>query len=248
MSAKSCELDGRALQLLTSEDGCVLLDIEHDRILKLNSVAAEMLTELSGGKTELQVANRLSLKYQVSEQRVTADVAALKRRIADLGIDRASVQRHVPETSAHSSESHPSFPWYGRVSDQDWPKPNIRMVAAALMGLVVFDLILSILSLKVLCSCVRSWPAKRSRCSDPSTVGRVCASVHRACVWYPKRTLCLQRSAVTTCLLRTYGVSAFLKIGVRPLPFQAHAWVEADGSVINDWPKIKKFYSSLAAH
>jgi hypothetical protein len=248
MLAKSCEFDGRALQLLTSEDGCVLLDIEHDRILKLNSIAAEMLTELSGGTTELQIATSLSLKYQVSEQRVAADVAALKRRIVELGIDGSSVHRHVPEATAQSSESHSSFPWYGRVSDQDWPTPKIRMVAAALLGLAVFDLILSILSLKVLCSCVRSWPAKGSRCSDPSTVGRVCASVHRACVWYPKRTLCLQRSAVTTCLLRTYGVSAFLKIGVRPMPFQAHAWVEADGSVINDWPKVKKFYSSLASH
>ncbi len=248
MFPKSCEFDGRALQLLTSEDGCVLLDIEHDRILKLNSVAAEMLTELSGGKTELQIAKSLSLKYQVSEQRVAADVGSLKQRIVELGIDRASVHQHVPEACAQSSGLHPSFPWYGHVSDQNWPAPRIRMVAAALLGLAVFDLILSILSLKILCSCVRRWPAKRSKSPDRSTVGRVCASVHRACVWYPKRTLCLQRSAVTTCLLRSYGVSAFLKIGVRPMPFQAHAWVEADGSVINDWPKVKKFYSSLTSH
>jgi hypothetical protein len=34
-------------------------------------------------------------------------------------------------------------------------------------------------------------------------------------------------------------------IGVRPMPFLAHAWVEADGAVVNDWPKVKTFYHFL---
>jgi hypothetical protein len=253
MSAKSCEFDGRPLQLLTSEDGCVLLDIEHDRILKLNSVAAEMLVELSVGQTDLQIARNLSLKYQVSEQRVAADIAALRRRIVELGIDGASVRKHEAGTHDQSSESRPSFPWYGQTSDQAGPKPPTAMVVAALVGLAIFDLILSLFSLKVMCACVRSWPVrswpvKRSGIIDREVIGRVCNSVHRACVWYPKRTLCLQRSAVTTCLLRVRGVSAAMKIGVRPMPFMAHAWVEADGFVVNDWPKVKKFYSPLVSH
>jgi len=231
-----------------SEDGCVLLDIEHDRILKLNSVAAELLTELSGGQTDLQIARNLSLKYQVGEQRVAADIAALKRRIVELGIDGALVRKHEPGTHEHSTESRPSFPWYGQTSDQAGPKPPTAMVVAAFLGLAIFDVILSLLSLKVLCACVRSWPVKRSRFVDREVIGRVCNAVHRACVWYPKRTLCLQRSAVTTCLLRVRGISAAMKIGVRPMPFMAHAWVEADGFVVNDWPKVKKFYSSLASH
>jgi len=248
MSAKSCEFDGRALQLLTSEDGCVLLDIEHDRILKLNSVAAEMLAELSVGQTDLQIARNLSLKYQVSEQRVASDIAALKRRIDELGIDGASVRKHKPGTHAHSTESRPSFPWYSHASAQTGPRPPIITVMAALVGLVVFDLILSLFSLKVMCACVRSWPVKHSRTIDREVIGCVCNAVHRACVWYPKRTLCLQRSAVTTCLLRVRGISAAMKIGVRPMPFMAHAWVEADGFVVNDWPKVKKFYSPLVSH
>lgn len=248
MSARWCEFTGHSLQLLTSEDGCVLLDIEHDRILKLNSVAAEMLTELSGGQTELQIARNLSLKYHVSEQRVAADIAALKRRIDELGIDGASVRKLEPGTNAQNTESRPSFPWYGHASTQTGPRPAITTVMAALVGLASFDLILSLFSLKVMCACVRSWPVKRSGIIDREVIGSVCNAVHRACVWYPKRTLCLQRSAVTTCLLRVRGISAAMKIGVRPMPFMAHAWVEADGFVVNDWPKVKKFYSPLVSH
>jgi Transglutaminase-like superfamily/Coenzyme PQQ synthesis protein D (PqqD) len=236
------------LQLLTSEDGCVLLDIDNDRILKLNSVAAEMWTLLSAGHTESQIAGSLSQKYQASEQRVAADVAALARRIAELRIARDSIFTPTPETGNQSSSPHPSFPWYGQASSYKGPKPTRRMVIAAFLGLAIFDAILSLLSLKSMCSCVRLWPVTRSTFASSAAIGQVCDAVQRACVWYPKRTLCLQRSAVTTCLLRAYGISARMMIGIRPMPFLAHAWVEADGSVINDWPRVKKFYRPLLSH
>lgn len=52
------------------------------------------------------------------------------------------------------------------------------------------------------------------------TVERVCEAVNYACVWYPKRVLCLQRSALTTCLLRKYGVPAKMVIGAQTVPFK----------------------------
>jgi hypothetical protein len=248
MAGSSGRTSGGRLQLLTSDDGCVLLDIENDRVLKLNSVAAEMWTMLSIGQTESQIAVALSQKYQVSEERVAADVVALARRIAELGVARDSIFTPAPETDHQSSSPNPSFPWYGQVSSYSGPNPTITMVVAAFLGLAIFDAILSLLSLKSMCSCVRLWPVKRSGFAGSSVAGQVCEAVHRACVWYPKRTLCLQRSAVTTCLLRTFGISARMMIGVRSMPFLAHAWVEADGSVINDWPRVKKFYRPLLSH
>jgi len=224
------------------------LDIENDRVLKLNSVAAEMWTMLSTGQTQSQIAVALSQKYRVSEERVAADVASLARRIDELGVARDSIFNPAPETDDPSGSPHPSFPWYGQASSYSGPTPTITMRVAAFLGLAVFDLILSLLSLKTLCSCVRLWPVKRSRFTGSWVTGQVCEAVQRACIWYPKRALCLQRSAVTTCLLRTFGISARMMIGVRSMPFLAHAWVEADGSVINDWPRVKKFYSPLLSH
>jgi hypothetical protein len=235
------------LQLLTSDDGCVLLDIERDQILKLNSVAAEMWKLLSAGQTESQVAINLSRKYQVSEERVANDVKALVGRIADIGAAQNSIFTDLPEQGIQSS-SQPSFPWYGRLSNDRAAKPSVRLILSALLGLLAFDAVLSLFSLNSLCSQVKAWPVKRRRTVNPNTIGQVCGAVDRACIWYPRRTLCLQRSAVTTCLLRSNGVLAQMMIGVRPMPFLAHAWVEANGSVINDWPRVKRFYRSLLAH
>lgn len=76
-------------------------------------------------------------------------------------------------------------------------------------------------------------------------VQRVCRAVDIACVWYWKQVLCLQRSAATVCLLKRYGVAATLVIGVQPLPFKAHAWVEVEGRVVNDKSYLPDIYLVL---
>ncbi|MCU1384449.1 MAG: hypothetical protein JWL71_3146 [Acidobacteria bacterium] len=70
-------------------------------------------------------------------------------------------------------------------------------------------------------------------------------AVDEACVWYVKRAPCLQRSAVTTCLLRRYGVRAELVIGYRGIPFESHAWVEVDGRIVNDRPQYQTCFTVL---
>lgn len=71
------------------------------------------------------------------------------------------------------------------------------------------------------------------------------AAVDRACVLYFKPVQCLQRSAATVCLLRQLGAPARLVVGVRHLPFQAHAWVEVEGRVINDKQSVVETYAVL---
>lgn len=84
--------------------------------------------------------------------------------------------------------------------------------------------------------------------ADPSGVKdreRVCHAVDLACAFYFKEVLCLQRSAVTSCLLRRYGIPAQMVIGVQQMPFRSHAWVEVDGEVINDAPHVRDLYMVL---
>jgi hypothetical protein len=73
----------------------------------------------------------------------------------------------------------------------------------------------------------------------------LCHAMDLACVFYPKRVMCLQRSAATTLLLRRYGKKAEMVIGAQFLPFKAHAWVEIDGAVVNDKPYILEVYRPL---
>jgi hypothetical protein len=84
---------------------------------------------------------------------------------------------------------------------------------------------------------------KVSRRTTPrDAVNQVCDAVNNACVWYPKRVLCLQRSAVITCMLRHYGVYALMVVGAQKVPFKAHAWAEVDGRAINERNDVQKRY------
>lgn len=73
----------------------------------------------------------------------------------------------------------------------------------------------------------------------------LCRAMDLACVFYPKRVMCLQRSAATTILLRRYGIGAEMVIGAQMLPFKSHAWVELNGKVINDKPYMLELYRPL---
>jgi len=77
------------------------------------------------------------------------------------------------------------------------------------------------------------------------TVQQICSAIDRACIWYPKRVLCLQRSAATVLLLKKRGIPAQLVIGAQQFPFRAHAWAELDGTVINDKPYMSNIYAIL---
>lgn len=74
-------------------------------------------------------------------------------------------------------------------------------------------------------------------------VEQICGAVNRACVWYPKTVLCLQRSVVTTYLLRRLGVPANVVFGAQIIPFKAHAWTEVGREAVNEKTDVKKHYT-----
>lgn len=114
----------------------------------------------------------------------------------------------------------------------------------AYLQLIRFDLCLASGSFNWLHRTVRSCRVARTTTSQ-GAIERICSSVDLACIWYWKDVWCLQRSAVTTCLLRRQGVDAAMVIGVQQVPFRAHAWVEVDGKVVNDKPYMRETYSVL---
>lgn len=118
------------------------------------------------------------------------------------------------------------------------------MVLQAYLRLLQFDLYLARRDFSALRDKVRNYPiSPRSDSSD--TLTRICSAMNKACIWYWKEALCLQRSAAMTCLLKRYGVSAQLIIAARQMPFRAHAWVEVDGQVINDNSNTAEMYGVL---
>ena len=118
------------------------------------------------------------------------------------------------------------------------------LVLRAYLKLIGFESCLRRHNFSVLYDKVRNCPLS-TRVSAPDDVKRICAAVDVACIWYWRQALCLQRSAAATCLLRRYGTNAQLVIGSRLMPFQAHAWVEVEGRVVNDRPHVKETYAVL---
>lgn len=69
---------------------------------------------------------------------------------------------------------------------------------------------------------------------DRARVKTLSYAISMAAAFLPARMLCLERSLVLYYSLRRAGVGATLRLGVRAFPFGAHAWVELDGSPVND--------------
>jgi hypothetical protein len=89
-------------------------------------------------------------------------------------------------------------------------------------------------------------PTSRRRSRKPAAVSaaNVCDAIDAAAVHYFHRVLCLQSAAAAVCLLRFYGIPAALVIGVRRLPFEAHAWVEVEGQVVlNDRSGLSRYHT-----
>jgi hypothetical protein len=112
----------------------------------------------------------------------------------------------------------------------------------ALFMLLAYDVLRVLCRFQTIYSMVRAWKV-RAKTNTSGIVDNVCMAVNYACVCYPKRALCLQRSFVTTYLLRKHGVGAQMILGAQKLPFKAHAWVESEGRAINERSNVQATYA-----
>jgi hypothetical protein len=80
---------------------------------------------------------------------------------------------------------------------------------------------------------------------DPEVVNAAERAVAMAGALYPGRARCLEQSLVLYTLLRGQGVPVRYCQGVQPYPFQAHAWVEYQGEIVNDVPEHAKQFLRL---
>jgi|ERR1700689_5402208 hypothetical protein len=113
----------------------------------------------------------------------------------------------------------------------------------ALCALLAYDVICTCCRFVTIHTMVRRWKPARKDGAALDALDRVCNAVNYACIWYPKQVLCLQRSFVTTYLLRKYGIDAQLVLGAQKIPFQAHAWVEVNGCAVNERSGVRATYS-----
>jgi len=98
-----------------------------------------------------------------------------------------------------------------------------------------------------------SLSARRSRAlpadSQREMARRAVRAVRSAELHGPTRPNCLKRSMVLWWLLRREGVEGELHIGARKeaARFEAHAWVELEGEILNDRDEVHSHYSRFDA-
>jgi hypothetical protein len=121
-------------------------------------------------------------------------------------------------------------------------KPSL-LFFEALFGLTAYELILLAGKFKTVRALVERWKVNTKAASGNELIDQIIDAVNLACVWYPKQVLCLQRASVTTCLMRSHGIPAAIVLGAQKTPFLAHAWVEVNGSAVNERSDVQAKYT-----
>lgn len=225
-----------------TEDGAALLDIRNGICLSLTPVAVEIWRRLKVHFSQQEILVSLRAQFpEVPEYTLRDDLAQYLEDLRDRGllVDAEDVipSSSVPRLlrifqSGHHTES---------LNGDGTERLFSHLTANAFIGLLLFDLLSFRGKFVGVHNAVKDWPTA-SICAPADTVERVCAAVNYACSWYPKRVLCLQRAALTTCLLRRCGIDARMVIGAQRLPFKAHAWTEVNGIAVNERRAVTEMY------
>ena len=231
---------------MTEDDGSIILDIKHDKIYSVIGISSLIWTRLatsSRGVAPASIIDDLSERYQdVSRHVIQADVSRLLESFRSKGLVLAEAGSGYGASSI-IREADRFMALLARAA--------INLLFAlhlytftAILGIATVNLMLRIHGFHRLCEVVKSWPVRE--CSVAADAKQqICEAVKRAASWYPRQSVCLQRSVVATCLLRQRGVATELVIGCRKVPFGAHAWVEVNGEVANDKRQVQEFYKVL---
>ena len=231
----------------SDEDGSTILDIENDKIYSLIGVSSLIWAKLAGSSRGLMlysIVDYVSERFQeVPRQTIESDASKLLESLHSKGIILAG-HRSGYVHSSFSQSFNRGLMFLARVSAS--VLLHLRLYTfTAFLGIAMVNIVLRTLGFQRLCEGIKSWPLS-DRLSSQDPKQQVCEAVKRAASWYPRQSMCLQRSAVTTCLFRQSGVAADLVIGCRKIPFGAHAWVEVAGEIANDKRQVQDFYKVLS--
>jgi len=121
------------------------------------------------------------------------------------------------------------------------PAPTIQIpsIARCALLILVVKILLKASGFGGTMRCLRRQLAFSHTSSEvaPEIAQRIERAVATAGALYPGRGLCLEQSLVLYYILRRRGLAARYCQGVQSYPFTAHAWVEYQGTPLNDVPE-----------
>src|SRR5262245_18151496 len=230
----------------TDKDGSAILSVDRDRMYSVIGVGSAIWAKLASqpaGVTFDSIVESLSAEYQdVPRHQIERDVERLLASFQRNGFIRTG-ERRQNRLAGWRDRGHAGFLFLARKATGLLLKLKLYGLAAFL-GLSVINIMLKLAPFSAFYHTVKRWPVSGAP-GVPEAALPVCEAVDKATTWYPKQAMCLQRSAVATCLLRSRGLPAQMVIGCRKIPFKSHAWAELYGLVVNDKEKVQEFYRVL---
>ena len=217
-----------------------MLDLQQGVCFGMTHVGDQIWELLKNKQSIVQICEHLCTEYpQISREHITKDVTEF---VQELHANRlVSDERLQPNFVRLPKLLAVIERCLSGLRPKRKPRRTRCLFWKALLGLAAFDLFRFGSNFPRIHEFVRDWKVSsedvRQDVSD-----RVCTAVNDACVWYPKRVLCLQRSFVTTCLLRHCGFPAQMVMGAQKFPFKAHAWTEVNGRPVNERRDVQRIY------
>jgi hypothetical protein len=251
------------VRAVSGTDGMSVMNRSTGKYFALTRTCCDIWSFIGEGKSIGEMKDILQRKYPETGERSGTDLVRFLDQLMALSLiapagdiaprepitDSSSYQNTNDSESIFESESCRFIAFFqnnryirdGRISKTVW-------IALAYSSLILTDCLLKGLGFARFYRTVRRWPCERMSMSgerQKTQITAIVSIVNSAAAYYFKRAWCLQRSAVTTCLLRLRGIPAELVIGVREMPFLSHAWVEVAGEVVNDRSIMQRYYKEI---
>jgi hypothetical protein len=211
------------------KDGIVLMNRRTQTYFTLDAVGSRIWELIGAHAAVSTIVRRLFDQYDVPHEQIAADVATtLRRFLADrlitpgVGPKCEPATHHVPDSNGTVNLTKRKF----RV-------PSVLRCALLILAVKTalkrcgFDATLRFIARRV-----QEVPATVE--ADFAAVKAGEHAMALAGAFYPGRAKCLEQSLALYCLLRQQGVAATYCQGVQLHPFEAHAWIEYQGEVVND--------------
>ena len=235
-----------AVRSSNDQDGTTLLHVAENKIYGLVGVGSSIWQQLVRSKDGLEaseIVSALATEFsQVSPERIRQDVRRLLDNFEDKHLVETTIKSPGFSTTLTSCVGDFTFltlNWSIR------PLLFLRIhVFAAVLAFAGVDLVLKFLGFNYLYVLVKRWPTAKQN-NRPELTAEVWNEIARGITWYPRRVMCLQRSAVTTWLLRSRGIPAEMVVGCQQRPFLVHAWTEVDGIVVNDRQSVREVHQII---
>jgi hypothetical protein len=236
-------------------EGCLLLSLERNAILSLNESARVIWEELEQNPQGLSVSDLVAKtrrQYSSPSVQLKADVELLSEHLTASGFLTATgvgPQRvlKISRGVFHSTQRESLECVTDDCEVEQTIRRNLTDSVLAFSGLILFEIVKSVLGFGRLMSIVKQLPVVSTNKHVAVRTREICESVDRVRLWYPKQIHCLQHSAVVTCLLKIHGIPATLRLGATQRPFYAHAWAEVGGKVVNDSQSVREKYAPFVS-